>query len=171
MNKKSFSALFVTTVLGMLLPSLALSVEVCDSENGAAYGLCNAYCEAMECDSGEPNASDIACQKVADKFQQIENRPVPCDCPMSNDPEFIKLVTIDNTVTSCVIGEYGSHPITQRMSLSVYGEALFSGVWYSGYEAHAGTTNVGYPEISQLQYDTCETLLKAAAERDNIDCM
>ena len=25
--------------------------DPCANENGAAYGLCNAYCEAMDCDS------------------------------------------------------------------------------------------------------------------------
>ena len=30
---------------------------VCDSETGAAFGLCNAYCEAMDCESASPQAS------------------------------------------------------------------------------------------------------------------
>ncbi|MDH3589936.1 MAG: thrombospondin type 3 repeat-containing protein [Gammaproteobacteria bacterium] len=34
---------------------------------GAAWGLCNAYCEAMDCD-GEPHASETACNRVLAKF-------------------------------------------------------------------------------------------------------
>jgi len=33
---------------------------VCDHESGAAFGLCNAYCEAMDCDSANPQASATA---------------------------------------------------------------------------------------------------------------
>src|SRR6188472_1486691 len=29
---------------------------VCDAETGAAYGLCTAYCEAMDCESADPRA-------------------------------------------------------------------------------------------------------------------
>ena len=36
---------------------------------GAAWGLCNAYCEAMDCDE-DPNASATACDRVLAKFQQ-----------------------------------------------------------------------------------------------------
>ncbi len=43
---------------------------VCDGFEGAAYGLCNAYCEAMDCDSKEPQASDTACEKVFANFMK-----------------------------------------------------------------------------------------------------
>ena len=33
---------------------------VCDGQSGAAFGLCNAYCEAMDCDSPDPQASPQA---------------------------------------------------------------------------------------------------------------
>src|SRR5260221_520465 len=33
---------------------------ICDNESGAAFGLCNAYCEAMDCDSASPQASATA---------------------------------------------------------------------------------------------------------------
>lgn len=43
--------------------------DVCDGLTGAAWGLCNAYCEAMDCD-GVPQASDAACNRVADNFDK-----------------------------------------------------------------------------------------------------
>lgn len=57
--------------------------DVCDGESGAAYGLCNAYCEAMDCHLDEPSASATACQKVGSRFEQITGRRPPCDlsCP------------------------------------------------------------------------------------------
>jgi len=55
---------------------------VCDSESGAAYGLCNAYCEAMDCESANPQASAAACTKVRDKYINVTGRPLPCEpCP------------------------------------------------------------------------------------------
>lgn len=65
---------------------------VCDVYSGAAFGLCNAYCEAMDCellDDGDdftnPNASVNACMKVKDNFMKITGETaLPCDCPAGN---------------------------------------------------------------------------------------
>lgn len=58
---------------------------VCDGEVGAAFGLCNAFCEAMDCDSDTPQASDNACDKVAANFAKHTGRDrLPCEvslCP------------------------------------------------------------------------------------------
>lgn len=66
---------------------------VCDGEVGAAYGLCTAYCEAMDCESDDPHASETACNKVGSKFQNITGRAVPCEvplvaCPCTSIPEW-----------------------------------------------------------------------------------
>jgi hypothetical protein len=36
--------------------------------SGKVNGLCNAYCEAMDCDAANPQASDEACNRVFDKI-------------------------------------------------------------------------------------------------------
>jgi hypothetical protein len=59
---------------------------VCDSENGAAFGLCNAYCEAMDCDSDDPQASETACTKVRSKFMNIAGHDLPCEAPPATCP-------------------------------------------------------------------------------------
>ena len=41
---------------------------VCDDLNGALYGLCVAYCEAMDCDLGDQFASDEACERVLTNY-------------------------------------------------------------------------------------------------------
>ncbi len=65
--------------------------DVCDGESGAAFGLCNAYCEAMDChcpntqegDPGHPdcvpNANENACMRVFNRFYQITGRDLPCE--------------------------------------------------------------------------------------------
>ena len=80
---------------------------VCDSETGAAYGLCNAYCEAMDCESDEPAASETACTKVRSKFQNITGRDLPCEavaatCPCADLPGWN--VVFDGVVSECADG-------------------------------------------------------------------
>jgi len=70
-------------------PDGAPAVEdVCDGLEGVSYGLCNAYCEAMDCDSDNPQASDTACEKVLANFEKkTDGNMPPCiaatcdDCP------------------------------------------------------------------------------------------
>ena len=62
--------------------------SVCDGESGAAFGLCNAYCEAMDCDSANPQATVKACNQVEDKFINITGLLPPCAelCPDGSVP-------------------------------------------------------------------------------------
>ena len=63
------------------------SVEtVCDTQVGAAFGLCNAYCEAMDCDYAEPQASEQACNRVFDRFMNITGEMPPCEMPVNHCP-------------------------------------------------------------------------------------
>jgi hypothetical protein len=67
-------------ILAQTADSYTPAVEtVCDSQVGASYGLCNAYCEAMDCDSDAPQASATACIKVANKFINITGNELPCE--------------------------------------------------------------------------------------------
>jgi hypothetical protein len=61
----------------------ALGRNRCDNEKGAAFGICNAYCEAHDC--GDPNqkSSDRSCEVLKEKFEKLTGRPIPCSltCP------------------------------------------------------------------------------------------
>jgi hypothetical protein len=50
---------------------------VCDDLNGALYGLCVAYCEAMDCDDGDHLASDEACERVLTNYTAITEGDMP----------------------------------------------------------------------------------------------
>lgn len=60
---------------------------VCDHLSGSAFGLCNAYCEAMDCellndgdDDTWPKASVAACLRVKANFIKVTGEAVlPCD--------------------------------------------------------------------------------------------
>ena len=51
----------------------------CEGLTGTAYGLCNAYCKAMDCASDTHHASDIACDKKYNKFVKIQGQAPPCE--------------------------------------------------------------------------------------------
>ena len=63
---------------------------VCDDAglSGAPWGLCNAYCEAMDCDSDSPNATDEACSKTAEQFaEKTSGDLMPCEQTTSHDTD------------------------------------------------------------------------------------
>ena len=71
------AALFVSGLTG---PAFAGEGDSCAllGLSGVDYGLCNAYCEVMECDSENPMASDVACQKLEDKIYARTGSLPPC---------------------------------------------------------------------------------------------
>ena len=85
--KKILSVFALTTFVIIALGFLASNANAqsdCDDEGitGAAYGLCTAYCEAMDCDRSDdgPYASDNACQRVSDNFNRITGgEDLPCE--------------------------------------------------------------------------------------------
>jgi len=61
-----------------------LTHEVVIELSGAAWGLCNAYCEVLDCEGENPNASSTACLNVLRKFQTHTDQAIPCaraECP------------------------------------------------------------------------------------------
>lgn len=55
------------------------TVTSCEEYSGALKGLCNAYCEAMECAGDEPNASEQACETVRGNFIKKGGGELPCE--------------------------------------------------------------------------------------------
>ena len=54
--------------------------EVCAADSGAAYGLCFAFCEAMDCTDDEPSASATACLKTKNTYIQLTGKvALPCE--------------------------------------------------------------------------------------------
>jgi hypothetical protein len=76
----------VTALLSPISASAQPPAEgsVCDNLSGAVWGLCNAYCETMDCDSESAAASPQACSKVLESFTKHSDEPIPCapvECP------------------------------------------------------------------------------------------
>jgi hypothetical protein len=70
--------LVILIALPLTLASQAADSTICDGTAGAAYGLCTAYCEAMDCESDNPQASEIACERVYSNYSKITGGVPPC---------------------------------------------------------------------------------------------
>lgn len=67
----------------LLRPRLVVDYErACEAAGlrGSAFGLCNAYCEAVDCDGESPRGSARACDRLADLFDRAGGgEPLPCE--------------------------------------------------------------------------------------------
>jgi hypothetical protein len=113
------SYLLLALVTALLIPISASAQtdaeeSVCDGLSGAAWGLCNAYCEVMDCDSESETASSRACLKVLGNFAKHSDEPIPCArvvCPCWDaadvDSLFAACVDVFNLPVTC--GEEGTN--------------------------------------------------------------
>jgi len=172
------SFLFVTVVSAEGTPDgyPPAKESICDFESGAAYGLCNAYCEAMDCDSDTPNANDSACQKVSGKFTQVTGRDVPCavPCPVLGTPDgdfttFKRLISEPYLISRCAL-----HPAwPPQDGYIVYEDPLnftpSAAIWYSGTTFWAGDDS-GQVPINDVQYEACRIKLNDAVNMSGVVC-
>lgn len=72
---------FMAPVLASTPDGLTPSEEtVCDVLEDTEYGICNAYCEAMDCDSDNHKASNKACAKKLEIWNSlVGGQPIPCE--------------------------------------------------------------------------------------------
>lgn len=70
--------------------------SVCDEADliGAAYGACNAYCEALDCAGPGEDQHGRACNQALDRFFELTGEYPPCEplCPCASgwlNPEFL----------------------------------------------------------------------------------
>lgn len=157
---------------------------VCDTETGAAFGWCNAYCEAMDCELAndgdpltEPNASANACGKVRSKFQQSTGRDVPCEqtCPC-NDPEvsssFVDFLAGELQVDSCFTEPFlGIEDGVVVFQAQGEGPAALSVSLFGGW--FCGLTNVEDTilPITPEQGLFCAELIEQAAASQGLVCV
>lgn len=145
---------FVTTVAWPV--SSPAQDGVCDGLEGAAYGLCNAYCNEMKCGTDQQKASDKGCGKVLNVFKRKSSLLyAPCNDPcaqyVKNNPDNeclcnfynIKLtadcwgpsqsnnVDEDPVFTSCDFSPCGAGPSFDECSLEQCTKLgpMFCGIW------------------------------------------
>jgi len=139
---------------------------VCDNESGAAFGLCNAYCEAMDCDSANPQASATACAKVKAKFTNITGRTsLPCEgpvCPCNvTGTIFGDYVAGNITITECRTGSIGPGQTGIELNRTARAFVGFGGSW---------NCDPPLTAILEEQYQLCFQLLQQAAANQGVTC-
>lgn len=85
--------------------------------SGASWGLCNAYCEAMDCDGDAPKASPKACEKVLRNFQKKTHGSDP-PCMVADADRDAVTDDVDNcpetpngrALGSCMTGPFAGEP-------------------------------------------------------------
>jgi len=142
------------------------SVEtVCDNETGAAFGICNAYCEAHDC--GDPNqtSSDRSCDVLREKFERMTGRPMPCDmtCPcLDSLPLFTGIASGAVPVQDCIV--YSSQ-------LFIFTDAGDFALVDSGVSPFCSVN--GQPPVVQLNDTTslvCRVKLRQILASRNVVC-
>jgi len=138
---------------------------VCDQEQGAAYGLCTAYCEAMDCDSASPHASETGCSRVRNNFARITGRPLPCDvaCPCGLTLPLFDQLGETVPVETCLIDE-------QILSVGVADEtfAIVNSVAQPAYCSI--NDQPPFVELTPGEVIACRDFLRRAAAASGVVC-
>lgn len=181
---KAISSLSVLCLLFLFNSAAAIAQGACDGLSGNAYGLCNAYCEAMDCDDPEHNASAKACDRVFMNFVDETGTAPPCNpCPCVNEANFPIFTDFEDGTTqifSCMIE---SDTATGLFTVTVNG--LSGDFAFAGKDATGGTVEAGCFAVdpggnedeldldaNPQQAEACANLLVAAAEEwPGIVCM
>jgi hypothetical protein len=169
-------AIFGLGFLATLVPALAQtpdgqppSVEtVCDGQTGAAYGLCNAYCEAMDCDSPSPQASPTACGRVRTNYTRITGQPLPCDvtCPcVAGFPLFAAIQAGTVTIDQCLQNDA---PSTTSVITAGGAFAIVNG---SAAPPYCSVNDQQFQQITPLEATVCQFLLRQAAAAQGVACV
>ena len=180
MEKVCLSAIFVLSLLCLGTGAARAQTPdgipparetVCDVETGAAFGLCNAYCEAMDCDSGAPKASATACSRVRSRFQNVTGRDMPCEascpCNVREFPIFFGVVNGSHPVNQC----FTSYPpFGAEDGIVVFGQADVAGSFLTEAGEWICGDSTAFIPITPEQGASCAQLLEQAANRQEVTC-
>ena len=135
---------------------------ICDSYSGAAFGLCNAYCEAMDCESPAPHASATACSKVGSHFQRLTGADLPCNasCPCTALPLFAAFVDGSEAIAECVSGGGMANVANAAGDFVSVTEDL------TCFQSTLPTVI----NLTQNEADSCRQLLRDASAEQNVVC-
>ncbi len=164
---------FCAVVVVIALMGTYAQAGDCDSLRGNAWGLCNAYCEAMNCDDLENhNASDQACTQVATNFYRATGLDkMPCytapspagsqlgSCPCNFDVQLWTAQTqiLDSTGLPMCNGTFDACMTCDINTLS--GPTTFLGVtvnrWDNGFSSQEDTLFFFTTDPSSLAGGAC----------------
>ena len=141
---------------------------VCNGLDGALFGLCNAYCEAMDCDSPNHHASDTACARVLDNYRKHSGgQPPPCaatcPCPQSL-PLFADLAAGNVEVQQCVADD------NSQVTSVVTPVGTFALVSQASIPPFCSVDLTQFLEITPAEAVACQKLLVQVAASQGVMC-
>lgn len=141
--------------------------SVCDGLSGVAFGLCNSYCEAMDCHLAEPRASRRACDQVKSNFEKKTGQPLPCEampCPCLALQGFKDLVDANNPVLFCI----GDGELYSATFFTESEQSIFIG------EDNEGTPICSVQEetilLDNTEFEACRALLLSSTQQQGLFC-
>jgi hypothetical protein len=142
---------------------------ICNGWQGDAHGLCAAYCEAMDCDSAAPHASEAACHQTAQRFTEITGEIPPCDCPcVGRIPNFLEALNGEFGLSLCVdvvlIPPDAAVLVLLVTDLGLVGSQTRFDIGACGFPAGS------YLVITRAQAEKCNTLARQKAAEAGLAC-
>lgn len=148
----------------------------CDGQAHGAAGLCNAYCEALDCD-GDPNASATGCEKVRGRWYsktagEYGDVP-PCDvtfgvCPCEDiHEEVVAFLSGDPAADTCSDNGYGRW-ISVSSPYVVYAVYSEETTYYCTYD------RLGIPQatlsLTESEFAVCTTQILQSIASQGLVC-
>jgi len=168
---------FGLALLAVAVPALAKTPDgkppseetVCDGLEGALFGLCNAYCEAMDCDSPNHHASDTGCARVLGNYMKHSGGTPPpcaatCPCPESL-PLFANLVAGSIDVQQCIIDS------VSRVTSVVTPAGTFALVNQSAAPPFCSANLTQFLQVTPAEAAVCQQLLVHVAASHGVPCV
>ncbi|HWN45442.1 MAG TPA: hypothetical protein VNW71_24665 [Thermoanaerobaculia bacterium] len=139
---------------------------ICDGQIGAAYGLCNAYCEAMDCESPAPHASLTACTRVLNNFMKHTGEMPPCaaTCPCPEElPLFAAFVDGTQPIDEC---------IATPETISVTAADMQFSIVVSATEGVCSDNGLPpFVPLTEAEAQVCRLLLRDTAFAQGVSCV
>jgi hypothetical protein len=185
-DRRALPVRFIAALsLGVLLVGMSFSEARAESAcedaglEASVLGLCNAYCDAMDCTSASANASDTACEAVKSEYLVTTGHSsLPCEEPKTckclnpailldriskiSEPEYVCYADTDYTPYSYVeyIVESGGVP-----QIGMGMEDQFDGSWYCYYFEYQPGSEGELPEfyrydLTAEDVDACRAALE-----------
>lgn len=138
---------------------------VCDNEMGAAFGLCNAYCEAKDCGDPDQRASSRGCEQIKQSFETLTGRPLPCamSCPCGEVLQLVKDIESGEARVDRCIADAGLLFVvvdTGDYAMISDGEPAFCSV----------NAEPPFVELTSTELLVCRVTLRKAAEAQGVIC-
>ena len=138
---------------------------VCDNEIGAAFGLCNAYCEAIDCTDPDQRASNRGCEELKQHFETLTGRPLPCamTCPCADVLQLVKDIESGTArVDRCIVDDALIYVVADTGDYAMIsdGDPAFCSV----------NGEPPFVELTSTELLVCRVALRKAAEAQGVIC-